>query len=137
MVRPCASWSSKAPLLWGGSRSLREEQIGLGRHDEVIAVQSLDLVSPPLDAYASPLQGNARVVALRLGLLTHAGGEFQRRGEVAELEAALQPLDAVCVRQIPAGDLRVKLRNLFVRYSWRVSPSRYALFSYQGHGVNS
>ena len=95
--------SSRSPpaLGLGGALRLAVEVVRLGGHDEVVAVQPPDLVGPPLDADAAPLEDETGVVALQLGLATDSLGELQRVGEVAEPEAPLDPGDAVRVGQTP------------------------------------
>src|ERR671910_1631300 len=89
-----------------------KELIHPSRHDEVVLVQTTDLVCPPGDPYLAPLGQHRGVVALLLGLLTHFVGEGQRLGEVTELKRALQAFGALPFHYLPLGDLRVQLRDL-------------------------
>ena len=53
-----------------------KEFVGLGGHDEVVAVQPLDLVSPPFDTDAAPFQRELGMMPFGLGLLSDLDGEF-------------------------------------------------------------
>jgi hypothetical protein len=59
-VEPATSRSSGAPLC---SRQL----IDLGRRNEIVLVQALDLVRAQLDRAVAPAEADVGVVALRLG----------------------------------------------------------------------
>src|SRR3712207_9556763 len=83
-----------------------KELIHPSRHDEVVLVQTTDLVCPPGDPYLAPLGQQRGVVALLLGLLAHFVGEGQRPGEVVEPKRALQALDALALHDLPVRDLR-------------------------------
>src|SRR5687768_2927794 len=45
------------------------ERVSLGGHDEVVAMQTADLVTPPGDGHLSPLGDESRVMPLVLGEL--------------------------------------------------------------------
>src|SRR5687768_2415483 len=84
------------------------------RHDEVVSVQSTDLMGPPGDRYPAPFGQQRGVVPLFLGLLAHTVGESKCLGKVTEPEHALQALDAFTLSYLPLGDLRVHLGDFGV-----------------------
>src|SRR5918996_1470644 len=58
-----------------GRGQLAVQLIGLGGHDEIVAVQVADFVSPPGNAHSSPLGGQLRVVALTFRQLSNGVGK--------------------------------------------------------------
>jgi hypothetical protein len=75
------------------------ELVRPSRHDEVVLVQTTNLVCPPGDRHLAPLGQQCRVVPLLLGLLACSVGESQRLGKVTEPEHALQAFDALSAVQ--------------------------------------
>jgi CheY-like chemotaxis protein len=112
------------------------QPVGPGRHDEVVAVQTLDLVGPPSDPDPPPLGQEGRVVALCLRFRAYAGGEGQGAGEVAEAEGALQGVHPVVWHKLPAGHFRQELPNLLGAERRLAPPAGQAFFSVQVHANN-
>ena len=88
--------------------------VGLGGHNEVVAVQAADLERPPGDGDGSPLGDDAGMVTLFFGQLADGDGEGQGLAEVAETEGLGELLDAVLRLEGPVGDLRVEFGDLSV-----------------------
>jgi len=97
-----------------------EHLIRLSRHDEIVFVQTLDLVRPPLHCDSSPLGNNQWVVILFL--CDHADLIRERNGfnEVFEFKDTLQTLDAIHFFNLPVRNLWVKSAN------FRIGQSRFA-----------
>src|SRR5512144_2982253 len=67
----------------------RRQGVDLGCHDEVVLVQTVDLVRVEFDRATTPAEVHVRVVSLRLGEGADPVDEGQSFGEVPELETAL------------------------------------------------
>src|ERR671911_83568 len=93
------------------ARTSYRELIRFRRHDEVVSVQTTDLVRPPGDGYLAPLGQQRRVVPLLLGLLAYSVGESQGLGKVMEPEHALQAFDTFPLHYLPLRDLRAQLHH--------------------------
>src|SRR5918998_4052660 len=100
-VSPSPQESSSAIGTW--LRTSFKDLVRFRRHDEVVSVQTTDLVRPPGDCYLAPLGQQRRVVALLLGLPAYSVGESKRLGEVTEPELALQAFDAFPLHYLPLG----------------------------------
>src|SRR3569833_1104086 len=91
------------------------ERVRLRRHDEIVPVQTADLVSPPGHRNPPPLRQQRRVMALSLGQLAHAVSEGQRLDEVRKGVDPFEPLESVSLHHVPVRDLRLQLRALTFR----------------------
>src|SRR5262249_37265725 len=69
---------------------LQPQRISLRGHDEVVPVESPDLVGPPGHRDAPPLGEEGGMVTLCLGESSDLVGEGQRVGEAREVEYALE-----------------------------------------------
>src|ERR1700716_3642513 len=97
-----------------------EYAVNLGGHDEVVLMQSLDLLGLQRDRRISPTEADIRMMAFSFREFTNLLNKAKRLPEIAKPEA---PLDAVSVlRQLPARGLCVKELSLLAR-EWRYSPA--------------
>src|SRR5271156_4312607 len=86
-----------------GRRSPTGKPIGLGRHDEVVLVEALDLLGLPGHRNPPPAKADVRMMSFGLGQATDLDYEVHGLLEVLELEA---PFDAASVIQkVPTGCL--------------------------------
>ena len=95
--------------------SISKETIGLRRHDEVVPVQPVDLVGPPLDRNLAPLSDDQRMMILGLGFLADTIREVKGVRKIRELEGALETLDAIDLFDTPLLKLWLEVGNLCVR----------------------
>src|SRR5687768_17357451 len=109
---PRISRGSSAMVTW--LRPCYEEFVRSSRHDEVVLVQTTDLMSPPGDRNFAPFGQQCGMMPLFLGLLAHSDGESKCLGKVTKPEHAFQPLDAFPLYYLPLGDLGVHLGDFGV-----------------------
>src|SRR5258705_13545320 len=107
-----------------GQRSRRgrpsEYAVNLGGHDEVVLMQSLDLLGLQRDRRIAPTEADIRMMAFGFREFTNLLNKDKRVAEIAKPEA---PLDAVSfVRQLPVWGVCVKELGLLAR-EWRDSPA--------------
>jgi hypothetical protein len=88
--------------------------IRLCRHDEIVAVQTFDLVRPPLDYDPAPLGDDQRVMSLFFGDDGDLVRERNCFNKVLELEDALQVFDSVHLFDLPANDVQHQIFNFGV-----------------------
>src|ERR1700730_1784221 len=94
--------------------------VNLGRHDEVVLMQSLDLLGLQRDRRIAPTEADIRMMALSFREFTNLLNKGKRLPEIAKPEA---PLDAVSfLRQLPVWGLCMKELSLLAR-EWRYSPA--------------
>src|SRR5207244_4704566 len=98
-------------------------RVSLRGHDEVVAVETADLVGPPADGDAAPLGQQRWVVTFVLGERADSVRERERLREIVEREDPAQPLDAVDLEEFPVRDLRQELGDLRVGHRRRVAPA--------------
>src|SRR5271165_1215222 len=102
------------------SRSASVYTVDLGRHNEVVLMQSLDLLGLQRDSRIAPPEADIRMMAFGFRELANLLNKGQRLPEIAKPEA---PLDAVSFfHQVPVRRLRLKELGLFAR-EWRDSPA--------------
>src|SRR5690606_32939352 len=92
--RRCRSFALREACL-----QLAVGRVGFGRHDEIVAVETPDLVRPPRNLHPAPFDDEARVVAFLFGQDAYPSGEGEGVGEVAKSERAHQFPDAVFLDQ--------------------------------------
>jgi hypothetical protein len=90
------------------------ELIGLRRHDEIVAMQPFDLVSPPLHGYTAPLRDDQRMMALFFRDRADLVRECERLDKLLGPEGAFQPLNPVDFLNLPIRHLRLKLLDLSI-----------------------
>src|SRR5262249_58097128 len=96
-----------------------EYAVNLGGHDEVVLMQSLDLLGLQRDRRIAPTKADIRMMAFSFREFTNLLNKGKRLPEIAKPEA---PLAAVSVlRQLPVRGLCVKELSLLAR-EWRYSP---------------
>jgi hypothetical protein len=84
----------------------REYAVDLGGHDEVVLMQSLDLLGLQRDYRVAPTEADIRMMAFSFREFTNLLNKGKRLPEIAKPEA---PLDAVSfLRQLPVWGLRLK-----------------------------
>jgi len=87
-------------------RSASEYAVDLGCHDEVVLMQSLDLLGLRRDRRIAPTEVDSRMMAFSFREFTNLLNKSKRLPEIAKSEA---PLDAVSfLRQLPVWGLCVK-----------------------------
>src|SRR3981189_1769369 len=97
-----------------------EYAVNLGGHDEVVLMQSLDLLGLQRDRRIAPAEADIRMMAFDLCEFTNLPNKSKRLAEIAKPEA---PLDAVSfLRQSPVWGLFVKELSLLAR-EWGYSPA--------------
>src|SRR5467141_1198806 len=97
-----------------------EYAVNLGGHDEVVLMQSLDLLGLQRDRRIAPTEADIRMMAFGLCEFTNLPNKGKRLAEIAKPEA---PLDAVSfLRQLPVWGLCVKELSLLAR-EWGYSPA--------------
>lgn len=101
----CNGFAVSLLAVKGPTRAI-EDSVDLGRHDEIVLVQSLDLLSAQGDGRVTPAETDVGVMAFGLGELADFLNKSQRFPEIAESKRAL---DAVgIIRQLPIGGLWCK-----------------------------
>jgi hypothetical protein len=75
--------------------------IRLLRHNEIVAMQALDLVRPPGDRDFAPLGQSCRVMSFRFCNLGDLVRERDGIDKIFELEHALQPFDIFALHNLP------------------------------------
>src|ERR1700681_1075935 len=99
----------------GPTRAI-EHSVDLARHDEIVLVQSLDLLGAQGDGRVTPAEADVGVMAFGLGELTDFLNKGERFPEIAESKRAL---DAVgIVSQLPIGSLCLQALG-FITREWR------------------
>ena len=100
----------------GVPRSASEYAVDLARHDEIVLVQSFDLLGAQGADRVTPAEADVRVMAFGLGKLTEFLNKGERFPEIAELKG---PLDAMgIVTQLPIGSLYLEVLG-FITREWR------------------
>src|SRR5262245_29558541 len=84
-----ASWAAS------GAEATLVDPVGLRREDEIVPVETLDLVRPRLDHDLTPCHVKVRVMLLALGQIADRHREIERTPEIGEREHALDPEDSV------------------------------------------
>src|SRR5260370_1220298 len=97
-----------------------EYAVNLGGHDEVVLMQSLDLLGLQRDGRVAPTEAEILMMSFSFREFTNLLNKGERLPEIAKPEA---PLDAVSfLQQLPVRGLRMKELSLLAR-EWRYSPA--------------
>lgn len=97
--------------------------IRLRSHDEIVVVQPVNFMRPPLDRDLPPLRHNQRMVPLLLGDRADPVREPQRFGEVLELEDAFKPFDPLHFLDLPVHYMGHQIFNLCVGQGRLAAPT--------------
>ena len=89
-----------------------EYAVDLGSHDEVVLMQSLDLLGLQRDRRITPTEADVRMMAFRVREFTNLLNECKRLPEIAEAEA---PLDAMSSSPAVASLVPVRERTQLAR----------------------
>ena len=84
--------------------------IRFGGHNEVVAVQTANLMRPPGNGDAAPLGENCRMMSFGLRERTHFVREL-------ETKDALELGNSVALRDFPIGNLRLESGDFLLGYS--------------------
>src|SRR5690606_9520825 len=82
--------------------------VGARGADEVVAMQTVDLVRPPGDSDLAPLGHQGRVLAEGFGQLAYLVGKGERAGKIIEGKNALQLLHTILFHQLPGRNLALQ-----------------------------
>jgi len=111
----------KGPLHSGSRRAPPSvNPVNLAGHDEVVLVQSLDLLGLQRDRRIAPTETDVRMMAFGFCEFAHLLNKGERLPEIAKAESSLDEAAFLC--ESPAWDLSVKRFGLFAR-EWRYSPT--------------
>ena len=80
--------------------------IGFGSHDEVILVEALDFVGPPVYLHLAPFEPYEGVVIVCFGGFSNFVGQLHGRYPTIEFEGASQTGDAIDLDLLPLRELR-------------------------------
>src|SRR3984893_10561422 len=97
-----------------------EYAVNLGGHDEVVLMQSLDLLGLQRDRRIAPTEADIRMMAFSFREFTNLLNKGKRLPEIAKPEAQLDALSFL--RQLPVWGLCMKELSLLAR-EWRYSPA--------------
>ena len=124
----------KSQYHYTGSRRgrAREYAVNLGNHDEIVLMQSLDLLGLQRDRGIGPTEADIRMMAFSFRKFTNFLDKGKRLPEIAKPEA---PLDAErFLRELPVWGLCMKERSLLAR-KWSNSPATGSTgFAYKRFG---
>jgi hypothetical protein len=96
-----------------------EYAVNLGGHDEVVLMQSLDLLGLQRDRRIAPTEADIRMMSFSFREFANLLNKGKRLSKIAKPEA---PLDAVSfLHQLPVWGLCMKDLSLLGR-EWRYSP---------------
>ena len=103
-----------------------EHPIDLARHDEIVLVQSFDLLGAQGNRHITPAEADVGVMAFGFGELT----DLLNKGErVPEIAASKAPLDAVgIVTQLPIGSLCLEALGFITRERRDAAATRRTCF---------
>src|SRR5262249_13404143 len=102
------------------------------RHDEVVLVQSLDLLSAQGDGRITPAEADIGVMAFGLGELADALHEGERLPEIAESKRALDAVGVIA--QLPIRSLLLEMERFIARQRRDAAATRRAGFFGKGLG---
>lgn len=113
-----------------------EQSVRPRRHDEIVMVQTVNLVGPPAHRYLAELQQQGRMVALLFSQVRHLVGKGLRLDKIAKTKLPLQLTDAIYLNDLPVREFHQQRILLFRGHAWGVSPAGFtALFTEPGHGT--
>src|SRR5258708_27595684 len=115
--RRSSGWSRTRPI---------GHAVDLARHDEIVFVQSLDLLGVQRDGRATPAETDIGVMAFGLGELADLLHEGKRFPEIAESKCALDA--AGFIAQLPIGSLRLEAQGLIAPQRRNAAATRRACF---------
>src|SRR5207302_4280364 len=101
LARRSSGWSRTRPI---------GHAVDLARHDEIILVQSLDLLGAQRDGRATPAETDIGVMAFGLGELADLLHEGKRFPEIVESKCALDA--AGFIAPLPIGSPRMEAQSL-------------------------
>src|SRR5262249_44826452 len=113
----------------------RKHAVDLARHDEVVLVQSLDLLSAQGDGRITPAEADIGVMAFGLGQLADALHEGERLSEIAESKRALDAVGVIA--QLPIRSLLLEMERFVARKRRNTAATRGAGFFREGLGLRS
>src|SRR3990170_4961594 len=87
----------------------------LGGHDEIVAMQTLDLVCPPGDRHFAPFSQQRGMMSFCLCSFTDVIGKRQCLGKIPEFEDALESFDTIAFHNLPCWHLWMIFAYLRVR----------------------
>src|SRR5262249_639475 len=102
------------------------------RHDEVVLVQSLDLLSAQRDGRVTPAEVDIGVMAFGLGQLADALHEGERLPEIAESKRALDAVGVIAQR--PVRSLLLEMERFVACKRRNTAATRRAGFFREGLG---
>jgi hypothetical protein len=105
------------------------ERIDLGRHNEIIPVETADCMRPKSYCHLPPFGENCWVMTLSFGKRTHAVRERQGIGEVPEGESTLEPLNTFALDNGPVRHFRLQVLKLRLSYPLGIASACDALFN--------
>ena len=94
---------SVSPLAVGGLRRMIEHSIDLAGQDEIILVQSFDLLRAEGDCRVAPAEADVRVMTLGLGKLTDLLNKGECFAKIAKSKGALDAMGIIA--QLPTQGL--------------------------------
>src|SRR5262245_49406354 len=109
-----------------------EHAVDLARHDEVVLVQSLDLLGAQGDGRVTPAEADLGVMAFGLGQLADALHEGERLPEIAESKRALDAVGVIA--QFPIRSLLLEMERFVARKRRNTAATRGAGFFREGLG---
>ena len=104
------------------------QRIEFGGHDEVITMEASDFVRPQAYGYATPFRQNGGVMSFFFRQGANSISKPERFGEIAKPKNLLQSLNSVALHNHPFRNLWLKLIDLELGHSRRVSPAGSTLF---------
>ncbi|SIT56894.1 conserved hypothetical protein [Mesorhizobium prunaredense] len=115
-----------SPLAVEGPARAIEHPVDLARHDEIVLVQSFDLLGAQGNRHITPAEADVGVMALGFGELT----DLLNKGErVPEIAASKAPLDAVgIVTQLPIRSLSLEALGFITRERRDAAATRRTCF---------
>src|SRR5215472_12299724 len=102
-----------------------EDPIDLARHDEIVLVQSLDLLGAQRDGRITPAEADIGVVSFGFSQVADVAHKVERFPKIAQTEGSF---DAVAViAQFPIRSLRLETLRFCLRERRNASATRGAL----------
>src|SRR5262249_17056288 len=109
-----------------------EHALDLARHDEIVLVQSLDLLGGERDGHVTPAEADIGVMAFGLGELADALHEGERLPEIAESKRALDAMGVIA--QLPIRRLLLETQRFIARKRRNAAATGRAGFFREGLG---
>src|SRR5262249_43498904 len=109
-----------------------EHAVDLARHDEVVLVQSLDLLGAQGDGRVTPAEADIGVMAFGLGKLADALHEGERLPDIAQAKLALDAMGIIA--QLPIRRLLLETQRFIARKRRNAAATRRTGFFREGLG---